>query len=270
MGQVLVNGQYKQAVNPLDRGLLYGDGFFTTVRVTNGNPQLWLRHVERLQKTAQRLGFAPPDISELEQDLALLQRNHPQSDYALRVTCTRGTGGRGYAVPANACITRIVSQHPIPAHYQNWSVEGVRLGISQQQLGHNPMLAGLKTLNRLEQVLLKQELAEHGAGYDDLVVTDDTGMLCETTAANLFWYDNGTWYTPDLARAGVSGVVRQWLIEQNPVRTGEFLPEHLYRAQHIFICNALMGIIPVRSVAEQTFSIAGDIARQLSVRLSEQ
>lgn len=269
MGQVLVNGQFEHTLNPLDRGLLYGDGFFTTVKVVDGRPRLWSYHLQRLQLTAHRLQFLPLDIPAIERDLSVLCEHSELSAFALRITFTRGAGGRGYAVPEGVSPTRIMSTHPLPGNYQGWMDNGIRLGFSKNQLGHTPLLSGLKTLNRMEQVLLKKELADHAGKYDDLVVTDDTGMVCETTAANLFWYDNGEWYTPGLNRSGVAGVIRRWLTQHLTVTQGEFLPDSLHDAQQIFICNALMGVIPVRALADKPLVPAIDLAKALTARLDE-
>ncbi|MGX5914102.1 aminodeoxychorismate lyase [Aliidiomarina sp. Khilg15.8] len=265
MTDLLINGLPRRDIDSRDRGLQYGDGFFTTMRVVQGQPQLWERHVERLEMTSQRLGIEIPHRTKLLAETRQVSRGH--GDCAVRLSFTRGVGGRGYAPPDQAQVTRLVSRSPLPEHYALWRQQGIRLVTSSQRLGYQPMLQGLKTLNRLEQVLLKQELAALEA--DDLLVLDDTGNVCETSAGNLFWRQGDTWFTSDLARGGIAGVVRAELLANNPVTLVCTTLDALRDADEIFVCNALCGLIPVHTLDNKPLPAWREYPAQLATRLEE-
>lgn len=265
MTDLLINGLPRRDIDSRDRGLQYGDGFFTTMRVVLGQPQLWQRHVERLETTSNRLGIGIPHSTKLLAETRQVSRG--QNDCAVRLTFTRGVGGRGYMPPEQPQITRLVSRGPMPEHYTRWRQYGIHLGLATQRLGYQPMLKGLKTLNRLEQVLLKQELATQKT--DDLLVLDDTGNVCETTAGNLFWRRGNEWFTSDLARGGIAGVVRAELMANNNVQSIVASLDELYQADEIFMCNALCGLIPVRTLGHTELPAWREYPDQLETRLDE-
>lgn len=265
MTDLLINGLPRRDIDSRDRGLQYGDGFFTTMRVVNGQPQLWQRHVERLETTSQRLGIDIPHSTKLLAETRQVSRGH--NDCAVRLSFTRGVGGRGYAPPEQSQVTRLISRSPMPEHYNRWRQHGIHLGISEQRLGYQPMLKGLKTLNRLEQVLLKQELATLDA--EDLLVLDDTDKVCETTAGNIFWRRGHEWFTSDLARGGIAGVARAEIIANNKVHAIVAILDDLRRADEIFMCNALCGLIPVRTLAGISIPVWYEYPDQLETQLDE-
>ena len=96
---------------------------------------------------------------------------------------------------------------PFPEQYTRWRQEGINLLVCHQRIGETPMLAGLKTLNRLEQVMLKSELVSRDAVEG--IVLNSRGFLIEGVSANLFWRRGKTVFTPDLARGGVDGIMRR-------------------------------------------------------------
>ncbi|RUO44054.1 aminodeoxychorismate lyase [Aliidiomarina taiwanensis] len=248
----LINGTAGADIAAADRGLLYGDGFFTTVRVVQGQPDLWPLHVERLQTCARAVfGWAalPKSVLTLiEQELSTVTEGHQEC--GARITLTRGVGGRGYAPPeSNAdTVTRMVTAFAYPAVYSDWQRHGVKTELAAFYLGsQHPRLAGLKTLNRLEQVMLKQELAQRDT--DELIVLDASGAIAEATAGNVFWRQGDTWYTPELAQTGVHGVVRQALLTKYPqIQRVNAQVNALRTADEAFVCNALMGQVSIRSL----------------------
>ncbi len=211
----LVNGTPATSIAVADRGLLYGDGFFTTILVKRGEPQLWELHQARLQHCARvLLGWEALPKNLLATLLAeIKQVTHPYARCGVRVTFTRGVGGRGYAPPQEPQITRIVSAFTWPEHYQLWQQQGIKAELAQFYLVHShPTLVGLKTLNRIEQVMVKQELALYQT--DDVIVLDDQGHVAEASAGNIFWRKNKAWFTPALTKVGVHGVVRSALLQK--------------------------------------------------------
>ncbi|OOF31652.1 aminodeoxychorismate lyase [Salinivibrio proteolyticus] len=257
-----VNGQPSATVPISDRGLQFGDGCFTTGQSVQGVLQQADAHFERLMATCQQLAIDGVDWLRLQQTVAhaCAQSNQEQ---VVKIVITRGQGGRGYSPAGCQQPTDIVTLHAFPQHYYQWQQHGISLATTERQLGASP-LAGLKHLNRLEQVLLKRELDQRNklssATVDDLVVCDLFGNLVETTASNLFWRQGADVYTPALHYAGVDGLMRQRVIamlEDIPdyhchvVQQG---PDALYQAEEVFITNTLMKVVPVNHIDHISYS----------------
>ncbi|HIE2219572.1 TPA: aminodeoxychorismate lyase, partial [Serratia marcescens] len=166
----------------------------------------------------------------------------------VKAILTRGSGGRGYSPTGCENPTRIVARSSYPAHYLQWREQGITLALSPVALARNPLLAGLKHLNRLEQVLIRAHLDQTAA--DEALVLDTAGMLVECCAANLFWRKGKAVFTPDLSQAGVAGLMRRRVIallagsEYRLHCVSEPL-ETLADADEVLVSNALMPLLPV-------------------------
>ena len=234
------------------RALQYGDGVFTTIAIKQGQPQLWPLHLARLQLSVTRLAMPTLDWSALT-NAVFTQATTQPSDGVIKLLISRGIGGRGYA-PSHDTTPLIYLYHAPMPDYQRWREQGIRVGIAQLRLAIQPALAGLKHTNRLEQVLLKQELAK--TDFDDLLVADQQEQLTEATAANLFYLLDGKWYTPPLHLAGVAGVMRQHILTAQALCSERSLPlAELERVEAMFICNALLGVAPVRYLSGRALSL---------------
>jgi len=235
------------------RALQYGDGVFTTIAVKNGLPQLWPLHLARLQLAVNRLAMTAPDWQAITQTVYQQAAAYVEPA-VLKLLLSRGVGGRGYA-PVNCGEPLVYLYHAAMPDYRQWQQQGLCVGVAQLQLAIQPALAGLKHTNRLEQVLLKQELAQ--TDFDDLLVFDQQQQLTEATAANLFYQLNGNWYTPPLHLAGVAGVMRQHILASLPQIQERILPLcELAQVQAMFLTNALLGIGPVRQLNGSALSIS--------------
>ncbi|XAG67466.1 aminodeoxychorismate lyase [bacterium 19CA06SA08-2] len=264
---LLINGMQTDVVSARDRGLVYGDGHFTTMLVRNGQVVWWPAHLARLQQASARLGFAGMDWSTLTREVAQLAAGQTQA--VAKVMLTRGTGGRGYDGSACEVPTRIVSLADYPSHYQGWQQNGIPLLVCQQRLGDAPMLAGLKTLNRLEQVLLKSELATR-SGVEGIVL-NSRGFLVEGVSANLFWRRGKTVFTPDLSHCGIDGIMRRHvmaMLKQMSIelRVVEAPLESLWQAEEVWLTNTLMGIVPVTGIGDTQYP-SPVLIRRLQERL---
>ncbi|EAS42125.1 aminodeoxychorismate lyase [Photobacterium profundum] len=253
---VLVNGTEQSSISISDRSAQYGDGSFTTVLIKQGKPLLWRLHLQRLQKNVQTFRISAPNWDDVTQQV--YQQAKQYSDKGVvKVVISRGVGGRGYS-PAGCVDTQvIISNFDWPKHYVEWQQDGIELGVCQQRLGLVPMLAGFKHLNRLEQVLLKQEVDD--SGWLDAVVLDVNGHVMEATASNIFWRCENTVYTPELDMSGVHGVMRSHVLEllDSTDYCVEFVKtslESLLCADEIFITNALMALVPIKKINENEFS----------------
>ena len=179
----LINGHKQESLAVSDRATQFGDGCFTTARVIDGKVSLLSAHIQRLQDACQRLMISCDFWPQLEQEMKTLAAE--QQNGVLKVVISRGSGGRGYSTLNSGPATRILSITAYPAHYDRLRNEGMMLALSPVRLGRNPHLAGIKHLNRLEQVLIRSHLEQTNA--DEALVLDSEGWVTECCAANLFW-----------------------------------------------------------------------------------
>ena len=259
---ILVDGQPQGRVSALDRGLLYGDGLFETIRFVGGKAPLWPRHVQRLAQGCERLRLAAPDPALLWCEAQAVTQG--MADAVLRIMLTRGVGARGYAMPEAPCVTRIVAAFPMPAVSAAAYRDGVRLHLCETRLAEQPLLAGIKHLNRLEQVLARAE-------WNDLAIAE--GLLCDSrgnaisaTAANLFAVIDGVPVTPRVDRCGVAGVLRAELLDALPQAQVRDLPlAECLAASELFLSSSVRGILPVQAAGDTVFA-PGPVARAMQSR----
>ena len=238
-----VDGQEVDSISVDDRGLAYGDGCFTTALIINSEVVMLAQHLKRLEQQSQQLGLPKFDLNALENTIGKIIAGTAIGIVKVIITC--GSGGRGYSRLGAEQAKVIVSLHDYPKFYPQWQKHGISVGISEQKLGVNPMLAGLKHLNRLEQVLLRVELDKRPE--DDLLVSDVNGNIIECCSANVFWRVAGQWHTPRLVTAGVAGLMREnILLNQANIQQGNYSLIHLDNIDAMFISNAILGIVPVK------------------------
>jgi 4-amino-4-deoxychorismate lyase len=259
----LLNGNRRHALEPCDRGLQYGDGLFETLEVCDGSPLFWEEHYQRLSFGCQRLSIPVPAESLLRQE-ALALINKCQHG-VLKIVITRGCGGRGYRPPEQPNVTRLLSLHPWPPYPDSLKQQGINLIVCRTRLGLNPDLAGLKHLNRLEQVLARNEW-QHSDIQEGLM-RNVQGEIIEGTMSNVFYVSKERLYTPNLHQSGVQGIVRNLVIALAkaaaiPVQEVSVQPEQLYTADEIFMTNSIIGIWPVKQLEQRAFT-PGPITRQL-------
>ncbi|MBC54055.1 MAG: aminodeoxychorismate lyase [Gammaproteobacteria bacterium] len=260
----LVDGERADTVPVTDRGLLYGDGVFETLAYRQQQILQLTAHLQRLQVSCERLGI-PIDRRDIERQIARLLSCLPSgadapTEGVIKIIVTRGDGGRGYAPLASPDARCLIQFHPMPADYAGFSQRGISCMLCRHPVSANPALAGLKHLNRLDQVMASRELvaAQNGAGHDDAwlqegLMFDVQGNLVEGTRSNVFAVISGQLCTPDLSEAGVSGIMRaallDWFAGQGvTVIVRRIAGAELALASEIFICNSVMGIWPVNRV----------------------
>jgi len=225
------------AVDVADRGLAYGHGLFETMRMAAGRIPLWSYHRERLLRGLPLLGIELAE-SRLEAEFAGVLKQLP-ADGVVKLMVTAGSGGRGYRAPATI-VPRILWQRSSAPP----SRDRARLQVCRHRLPIHGALAGLKHLNRLDQVIAAGELVGDNLG----LMLDADGNLVEGVSHNLFMYIDGSWLTPPLDRCGVAGVMRAVLMReifpqaQERVRESRCVLEDLHRCEALFLCNAVTGI----------------------------
>ncbi|HSD17327.1 MAG TPA: aminodeoxychorismate lyase [Thermomonas sp.] len=233
------------ALSIANRGLTYGDGVFETMRVHRGVLPLWPRHLARLREGAERLGIALPGVDFIEARIADMMSTVDAG--VLKLLLTRGEGGRGYAPPEGAVPTWMLSLQPLP------TMQGaLHVHPCETRLATQPMLAGIKHCNRLEQVLGRAEVER--AGCDEGLMRDMAGNPVCATSANLLVLQDGRWRTPPVDACGVAGVLRGWLLAQGLVEASAVTPDALVDAEAVALCNAVRGILPVRALGAREWS----------------
>jgi len=247
----IINNETSNSIPLSDRGLSYGDGFFTTAKVVNETVEHWHFHKLRLIECQTRLGFPEIDFLALEESIKQLCLN--QKCAVLKIMITRGSGGRGYALPDVQNPIQILSILPFPNNYETLKISGLSVEVSSIKLGLQPILAGMKTLNRLEQVLIKQELSARS--WSEAIVLDLNDNVIETSIANLIYYKNGQWHTPKLDQAGIKGVYRAYLSSKIALIESHVSLDEIKTAQAVFCCNSLMGLVPIKSIQKTQFDL---------------
>jgi 4-amino-4-deoxychorismate lyase len=257
-GSIWVNGCLAQALPLPDRGLDFGDGLFETLLLVEGKPQHLELHFQRLQAGLDVLGF-PDCLAEVARQIfAVLNARHVQGRAAMRVTITRGAGPRGYLPPDEAkprCVIS-VSDEIEPLNIKMLSP--AHLALANIRWGNQPALAGIKHLNRLEQVLAAQQRRD--AGADEVIMLDQEGFVISVSAGNIFILEAGELLTPVLAHCGVLGTRRRLILDtlapvlNVPARETRISVEQLESASEVFYCNALIGVRPVASFGARNWS----------------
>jgi len=232
--QTIITTDDTSSINTRDRGLNYGDGFFTTAKVIAGQVEHWQYHKARLVECAERLAFPAINFTELEQHIAKAITGCQLN--VLKIVITRGEGGRGYGLPQHTHLTILITVLGFPQSYPALAKTGVSLALSPIKLAAQPLLAGLKTLNRLEQVLIKNAMAKQQC--DDVLVLDHQNNVIEASA-----------------QCGIKGVYLQSLCDKLAVEFKQVSLNELTQASAVFICNSLMGAVPVNRIEQHTFNV---------------
>ena len=263
----LINGQPSDAIPITDRGLLYGDGLFETVALRQGSPVLWSGHMQRLAEGCRRLELPSPNPDQLLTEVLQVSSSAERS--VAKIIITRGGGTRGYRPMPMDSATRIVMGLPWPVLPVDAKSTGVTARWCKTRLARQPRLAGLKHLNRLEQVLARAEWQDD---YTEGLMRDADGLVIEGTMSNLFLVDRGTLITPDLSQCGVAGVMRAAILEFAqqcgiPHTVRPVTPPMVEEADSLFLTNSLIGIWPIFRLETRHYEVAGKITQTLQTAL---
>ena len=258
-----LDGQQASSLSLVDRGLAYGDGLFETIAVRGGQPTLLERHLYRLFNGCQRLSI------ELDQTLLraeLLAFCGELQEGVAKLIVTRGDGLRGYG-PTPGPARRILQGSGMPSYPPANGETGVRLFPCATRLSEQPRLAGLKHLNRLEQVLARGEWQD--AAFAEGLMRDLSGDVIEAVFSNLLMVRDAVLLTADLTGCGVAGVMRAELLEQAQslgivceVRDISF--DEFLAADEVMLCNSLYGVWPVCSFEDRRWPV-GPLTRRLQL-----
>lgn len=255
-----------------DRGLAYGDGLFETIRMQGRRGALLSRHQRRLRIDAERLGIKITHDGLSQACQLAVERytaNSPgysgahseDNGWVLKLILTRGSGGRGYRPDNSACPQLLISAGPLPALPP---ATGVVADIARQKLTVNPQLAGMKTLNRLEQVMAARELTD---GVFELIMGDHNDCLIEGTRTNVLAKTASGWITPPATALAVDGVMRQWVLDCLRRRGEPVLERPLKLAdlrapscQGLYLLSSVLGVVPVYQLANAHLPVTDGLA----------
>jgi 4-amino-4-deoxychorismate lyase len=245
-----IDGKRRELIDYRDRGLQYGDGVFETMHVGHGVVRLLDDHLDRLLLGCRRLGFKPPPRRSLRAEIVAVAARAEQG--VLKLIVTRGVGARGYRPSGRERCTRILALSPVAARpIVGPDPVAVRVRICRTRLGVNPVLAGMKTLNRLESVLARLEWRDPRI-WEGLMLDDEANLVCGTMS-NLFLRRGSVLQTPLLDRCGVAGVMRRWVLRQArrlklQTREDRIRLDELVAADEVFLTNAIAGIVSVADI----------------------
>lgn len=262
MDQWLINGDIADSIPAGDRGLAYGDGLFETMAVRANKTRFLRQHLNRLELGCNRLGLAYPGDTILGNEVHQLAAG--RSHAVIKIIITRGIGPRGYAADPSESPQRLVGVSATEAHPADYYLSGVSVVRCSTRVSRNPLLAGMKTLNRLEQVLARAEW--HSPQIAEGLMFDEHENLISGVMSNVFLVVDDTLLTPELSHSGIAGTMRQrvidvWLNEGLRIAECAITPELFSKASEIFLTNALIGLWPVKQVDTRQYSV-GNISRR--------
>lgn len=265
---MLINGEPKHSIEITDRGLQYGDGLFETIEVKQHQPVFLKQHLERLKAGCQVLKIPYPDTSLLLDEIHLVSKASDRG--VLKIILTRGSGGRGYRQPNVLNPTRIIVLHPFPDYPEDYSTRGIKARFCTTRLGLNPLLAGLKHNNRLEQVLARAEWQDE---FQEGLMLNLHEHVIEGTMSNLFIINGQKIYTPEITVSGVKGVMRQIIINiarlcDIPVYETLLTVEDIQHADELFVSNSVVGIWPVNALGNKTYPV-GQLTQKIISQLAD-
>ena len=251
----LINGSFDTTISPLDRGFAYGDGIFRTMKVTNGLPEYWPQHYQKLVADCAAINIVCPSAELLMSDIQALYT--PTDTAVCKIIITRGEGERGYAPPAITAPMRVVLKTALRTYPANYLSEGVSLHVCKTQLARQPQLAGIKHLNRLENVLARMEWTD--TNIADGILCDAENNVIECTAANIFARFGNTLVTPCLINCGVTGITRQHIIDIAHlvpliVKIEPISLTQLFLADEVIICSSIYGAWQVKKIMQHTWA----------------
>jgi len=255
MEAVLINGVASAYASVEDRGLHYGDGLFETIACRGARPLFIDQHLQRMERGARILDIAFPGRALLRKDIDQLLKARRRQHSIIKLILTRGRGKRGYRYQAGQVPTRICMRSAWPTHVQRWARQGIGTRFCEMQVAVNPALAGIKTLNRLENVLASGEL---GSAYDEGFLSDLDGNVIEGTMSNLFAVIDDTLLTPDLSRCGIAGIMRAQIIDcakacGMAVKITHLSKKDLLNSDGIFVSNSVIGLCIVNQLEQRRF-----------------
>jgi 4-amino-4-deoxychorismate lyase len=267
------NGEVVAQISASDRGFQYGDGLFETVAIRNGEPRLWNYHIDRLARGCERLGINMPAPAELHDGIlgALKQSGVPPAYCVVKIVVSAGATLRGYGRQFVDAPSVLFAAFPaVPPPLESYRV-GIEIVLCETRLAGNSATAGLKTLNRLEQVLARSEFIDTDL-FEGLTMDADDHIICGTMS-NVFVVSGDRLSTPSLLSCGVEGAMRRYIIEMltaqgidTTIRAIKL--DEMDDMDEVFLCNSQFGVMPVRRCVDKSWSV-GDVTKSVMATMAE-
>ena len=251
----LINGNHTSEIALNDRAVHYGDGLFETIAIQNKKILCFDEHLNRLEKGCKKLKIPIPDKDIIRDEVTSLINTTDQG--VIKIIISRGQGGRGYKIPDDTAPTRIITLFPWPDYHKKFPTTGIKTKVCDFRYARNPVLAGIKHLNRLEQILARSEWTDDA--ISEGIVMDTNNFVIEGTMSNIFCIKGTALYTPDLSLCGIEGIIREKIIDiadkmKFSVEIKNITLEFLLNTDEVFLCNSLIGVWPVNLIDEKLFS----------------
>jgi branched-chain amino acid aminotransferase len=259
-------------IHPGNRGHLYGDGVFESIRVMNGRPLNVANHVKRMLEAAKVIKMRAPSFFTTsffeEKIIELLRMSNITDGGRCRMSLDRATGG-AYLPDSNEC-TFYIEVYPYEVSHFELNAKGLEVDIYQDIKIQKNFLSNYKTKAGLVYVMAA--IAAKEKGLDDLFLANDKGNILETSCCNIFIVSNGVLYTPGLDEGCLAGTMRMQIINlaiANGIKVYEctILPQNLLAADEIFVTNAIRGINWIGGYRTKRFF--NNMSRKLVVLLND-
>jgi 4-amino-4-deoxychorismate lyase len=247
-----MNGLF-QKISPFDRAFQYGDGIFRTFVVKSNKPLHWKHHYKKIVEDCLAIKIDPPKEKDLLSDIRSLFKSKKKS--VAKFIISRGMSERGYKFDEDIKHNRFLLKANMPSYPKEYFMHGVNLYVCKQKIQPS-ILSGIKHLNRLENIMARQEWK--GDLYADGILLNQDGYVIECISSNLFMRKNKTIYTHPLKDIGVKGVTRELILEALPrlgfkVKEIAFDLDSLLIADEVFISNSLFGVWQVKKIKNRSW-----------------
>ena len=250
--QFLINGTF-QKISPFDRAFQYGDGIFRTFVVENKKPVHWKHHYKKIVDDCIAMKITPPKEKDLLSDIRSLFKSKTKS--VGKFIISRGTSERGYKFNEDIKHNRFLIKTKMPSYPKEYFEIGVNLYVCKQKL--NPsILSGVKHLNRLENIMARQEW--EGDQYADGILLNQNGYVIECISSNIFMRIGKIIYTPKITHVGIKGVTRELILKVSAglgfkIKEATFTLNKLLASDEVFITNSLFGVLQVKKIKNKSW-----------------
>lgn len=243
----------KIIITPDNRGLLYGDGLFESIRCSNGKPLFIDLHFERLTYGLDVLKIQMPLLSAdylTEQMILLNKKNNFQNGVKTRIVITRNAGGT--YTPENNSATTLITALPLPDNHFVWNENGLQVDVFTEIKKPINKLSSFKSCNSLLYVLASVDFKSKN--FDDCLILNERNEICEGASSNIFWIKNNTVFTTPLSSGCVNGVLRTVLSGLTQVHEKTLWENELLQADEVFLTNMGSGIRWVKKFKNKNFT----------------
>ena len=259
-------GQFIDSLPLTDRSIHYGDGVFETIAISDNKPELLSAHLDRLEQACQCLKIPYAGHQAIVSEIKSLLCLQPQQRAVLKILISRGSGGRGYNLPDIVKPSCLLGLYTFPNDIDCFAQKGINVFLCKTRLAYNSSIAGIKHLNRLEQVLATTEF--DSSIYQEGFMFDGNDNLIEGTKSNIFIMRQGVLQTPALSGCGVEGIMKKLILgiaQDSGIKTIEntIKLEMLNEADEVFVCNSIIRLWPVTMINQRSYRI-GAITQELA------